>query len=111
MSSSVSSSISTSGHIYIFSSATNHVSMIWWRKPSRKENSATNADQYLRKVRRCQRNGQHNDQKINDKRTNNGLQNIHRKLKIEERKPHYKVGWSQVVWVMVWNMQKRWVGN
>jgi hypothetical protein len=36
-------------------------------------------------IRICisKRNRQHNDQKIRDKRTNNDLQNIHVKLKIE----------------------------
>jgi len=34
MSSSVSSLLSISGHIDIFSSTTNHISIIWWRKPS-----------------------------------------------------------------------------
>ena len=35
------------------------------------------------RIRISKKNRQHNDQKKNDKRTNNDLQNIHIKLKIE----------------------------
>ena len=35
---------------------------------------------------------QHNGQKEKDKRTNNDLQNIHIKLKIEQHEPHSKPG-------------------
>ena len=35
---------------------------------------------------------QYNDQKKKDKRTNNDLQAIHRKLKIEQHEPHWKSG-------------------
>ena len=35
------------------------------------------------RIRKSKKNGQHNGQKKKDKRTNNDLQNIHIKLKIE----------------------------
>jgi len=35
------------------------------------------------RIRKLKKNSQHNDQKIKYKRTNNDLQNIHIKLKIE----------------------------
>jgi hypothetical protein len=40
------------------------------------------------RIRKSKKNRQHNGQKIKDKRTNNDLQNIHIKLKIEYHKPH-----------------------
>ena len=39
---------------------------------------------------------QHNDQKKKDKRTNNDLQNIHIKLKIEQHKIPLKTGSERV---------------
>ena len=40
------------------------------------------------RIRKCKKNRQHNGQKKKDKRTNNDLQNIHVKLKIELHEPH-----------------------
>jgi len=40
------------------------------------------------RIRKSKKNRQHNGQKKRDKRTNNDLQNIHIKLKIEEHEPH-----------------------
>ena len=47
-----------------------------------------------RVIRICKskKNRQHNGQKEKDKRTNNNLQNIHIKLKIEKHEAHYKPG-------------------
>ena len=39
-------------------------------------------------IRKSWKGRQHNDQKKKDKRTNNNLQNIHIKLKIEQHEPH-----------------------
>jgi hypothetical protein len=40
------------------------------------------------RIRISKKNGQHNGQKKKYKRTNNDLQNIHIKLKIEKHEPH-----------------------
>jgi hypothetical protein len=40
------------------------------------------------RIRKSKKNRQHNDQKKKYKRTNNDLQNIHIKLKIEEHEHH-----------------------
>jgi hypothetical protein len=40
------------------------------------------------RVRKSKKDRQHNRQKKKDKRTNNDLQNIHIKLKIESHEPH-----------------------
>jgi hypothetical protein len=40
------------------------------------------------RIRISERNKQHNGQKKKYKRTNNDLQNIHIKLKIEKHEPH-----------------------
>jgi hypothetical protein len=40
------------------------------------------------RICKSKKNRQHNGQKKKDKRTNNDLQNIHIKLKIEQHKPH-----------------------
>ena len=44
------------------------------------------------RIRNSIKNTQHNDQKKKYKRTNNNLQNIYIKQKIEEREPHYNPG-------------------
>jgi hypothetical protein len=40
------------------------------------------------RIRPSKKDKQHNDQKKKDKRTNNDLQDIHIKLKIEQPEPH-----------------------
>jgi hypothetical protein len=40
------------------------------------------------RIRKSKKNRQHNGQKEKDKRTNNDLQSIHIKLKIELHEPH-----------------------
>jgi hypothetical protein len=52
----------------------------WWRQYYNKES--------LIRIRKSMKNRQHNGQKNKYKRTNNDLQNIHIKLKIEQHKPH-----------------------
>jgi len=44
------------------------------------------------RIRNSIKNTQHNGQTKKYKMTNNDLQNIHKKQKIEERQPHYKPG-------------------
>ena len=44
------------------------------------------------RIRISKKDRQHNGQKKKDKRTNNDLQNIHIKLKIEQHEPHNKLG-------------------
>jgi hypothetical protein len=44
------------------------------------------------RIRILKKNRQHNDQKKKYKGTNNDLQNIHIKLKIESHEPHKKPG-------------------
>jgi hypothetical protein len=40
------------------------------------------------RIRKSKKNRQHNVHKQKDERTNNNLQNIHIKLKIEQSEPH-----------------------
>ena len=40
------------------------------------------------RIRISKKNRQHNDQKKKGKRSNNGLQNIHIKLKIQQHEPY-----------------------
>ena len=42
----------------------------------------------ITRICKSKNNRQHNGQKKKDKRTNNDLQNIHRKLKIEKHEAH-----------------------
>ena len=44
------------------------------------------------RIRISKKNRKHNGQKKKYKRTNNDLQNMHIKLKIEKHEPHYKPG-------------------
>ena len=44
------------------------------------------------RIRKSKKNKQHKCQKKKDKRTNNDLQNIHIKRKIEKHEPHKKLG-------------------
>ena len=44
------------------------------------------------RIRVSKKNRKHNGQKKKYKRTNNDLQNMHIKLKIEKHEPHYKPG-------------------
>jgi hypothetical protein len=47
--------------------------------------------------RKSKKNRQYNDQTKKYKRTNNDLQNIHIKLKIESHEPHLNQGWTQLL--------------
>jgi hypothetical protein len=49
------------------------------------------------RIRVSKKNRQHNGQKNKYKRTNDDLQNIHIKLKIEYHEPHKKPGWTEVL--------------
>ena len=44
--------------------------------------------EWVIRIRKSKKDKQHNGQKKKDKRTNNDLQNIHIKLKIEYHEPH-----------------------
>jgi len=44
------------------------------------------------RIHKLKKNRQHNGQKIKDNRTNNDLQNITHKTKIEQHEPHSKPG-------------------
>ena len=45
-------------------------------------------------IRQSKKDRQHNDQKKKVKKTNNDIQHIHRKLKIELHEPHLIRGWD-----------------
>ena len=44
---------------------------------------------------------QYNGQKKKDKRTNNDLKTLHRKVKIEQHKPHLKLMWTLVLHISI----------
>jgi hypothetical protein len=54
------------------------------------------------RIRISKKNRQHNGQKKKHKRTNNDLQNIHIKLKIEQHEPHQKLNYYKITRDSVW---------